>query len=341
MALSRFRTCTRARPLETIGGLVPLSAHASIPRPTPRTRRILWRRRSVPCVRMGRTHRVNGCEPSSCPFVNGERFIKQGQGAAPATMCQSGCSFVQSAPRVSYDGGYIGFYAVTGACSGPDDPAEDGLNCVSNGASSYCLDPGATTNCGTVNGEYICLDTVPPGSCILLANGDAVCASGATTETPDLELDIDDGQGGTETIGVHNGGVSGDGSGGAVPGTDDTDGDGVPGGSGGSGDGSCEGSVCDGDLPADNEAVDDFSTLFTSFWSRVEAAPIVQAVDGLAGSMPAGSCEAVSSDPIAFFGNTTLQIDTHCTLWPELVPIINGVMLAAWALLGGIILFRA
>ncbi|MEM8684361.1 MAG: hypothetical protein AAGF72_13070 [Pseudomonadota bacterium] len=244
---------------------------------------------------------------------------------------------------VQFQTGWIAQFAVTGSCGADDTTAQDGLNCVSNGVASFCMDPTAQTNCGTVNGQYVCLDTVPQGNCVFLSNGDSVCGQGATTETPDLEVEIDDGQGGTETIGIHTGGVSSDGSGGVVPGTDDTDGDGLPGGPGGSGDGdgSCDGPGCQGDVPSENEAVDDFGTLFSTFWGRVEAAPIVQSFTGIAGSMPVGACDPVSSDPIAFLGNTTLQIDTHCTLWPQLVPIINGVMLAIWALLGGIIIFRA
>jgi hypothetical protein len=34
-------------------------------------------------------------------------------------------------------------------------------------------------NCGTVNGEHMCLDSVPSGDCMLLGGGGAVCTEGA------------------------------------------------------------------------------------------------------------------------------------------------------------------
>ena len=284
------------------------------------------------------------CDAPQVCAVEGLSFIKSGTGTAPATFCSLGCTFNADGPSISMGGGWAGSYTASGACS-PDvspEPAT-GLNCLSTGTVQYCVDPGASENCGTINGEYVCLENVPQGNCMFLAGGSAVCTDGSQTDPPDETFTDGDGN----TYDIYTDGQTGGTSGGngTSAGTDNTTGAGSGASSGGTGDGDgegdCDGANCQGELPGDNENVDDFGTLFSNFYGRVEGSPIISSFSGLPGSVGAGSCEGFSSDPIAALDGTTLTIDAHCTLWPEVLPLLQTFMMAVWALIGGIIILRA
>lgn len=285
----------------------------------------------------------DGADPTSggeCPAtcaVLGLTFFKQGIGSAPASLCDQGCSFVADGANIAMGGGWMGNYTATGSCSPDDGGISTGLNCLqTSGGTQYCADTTATGNCGTINGEYVCLDSVPEGNCILTPFGQAICDEGSQTNTPDETIELDSDTGGVDVY------ESGNTGGTPTAGTDDTDGDGNPGGPGDDdGEGECEGESCFGELPGDNEEVGAFGDLFSGFYARVEGAPLVAAFDAIPGSMPTGACSGFDSDPIAALDGTVLTFDLHCTLWPDIVTVIYPVMLAAWSLLGGIIILRA
>ncbi len=281
--------------------------------------------------------------PGECPLAVGEKVIKSGSGTAPSNRCDGNCAFTKSGAGITMSGGYMAWYQVNGNCgSETGDGAQDNQNCLRTaGGTTYCLDTNTPDeNCGTVNGEYVCLDGVPDGNCVFTPNGQAICDGGSQTNTPDETISTD-----SNDLDVFGDGNTGGTSGGSgnTSGTDDVGG--TPGGGGGTGDGGqpgdCDGTNCQGQLPGANEAVDDFGTLFSNFYGRVEAAPVIAAFGGIPGSLPSGSCAAVDSDPIAFLNNQVLSLDVHCSMWQEIEPILSGVMLAIWALLGGLIILRA
>ena len=218
---------------------------------------------------------------------------------APATLCDdesngSGCSLTRSGISVGIGNKWGAMYTYSDQSCGSEPTADEPTdeNCISTGDLVYCSDTNNDNgNCGTVNGEYVCLDSVPDGGCIFTADGQAICDGGAVAGTPDETIGDGDGNN-FDVFG------NGTGGGGTATGTDDgtvanrgTNGQG-PGGNGDGGEqpGDCDGTNCTGTLPDDNEAVDDFGTLFGSFYGRVENAPLIAAYAGLSGSMPAGSC---------------------------------------------------
>lgn len=104
--------------------------------------------------------------------------------------------------------------------------------------------------------------------------------------------------------------------------------------------GECLGESCTGDVPT-LETVDDLETTTAGFWGRLEGAPIITAITGLGGSMPAPVCPTPTSDAIAYWDNVTFTMDQHCELFDGISPVLEGVMLAFWVLTGGLIILRA
>jgi hypothetical protein len=276
------------------------------------------------------------CVPTpECPFVDGEQFQKSGIGTAPASICQNGCNFVPGGASIAMDGGYMGWYEVAGSCSGGDDPGiNTGLNCIqtSNG-TQYCSDPNTTQNCGTINGEYTCLDAVPPGNCILTPMGQAICDGGSQVNSPDDSIDLDTG----ETVDVYGDGNTGGTSGGngSTQGTNDTDGDGQPDGQGdGSGDDTCPPwQDCDethsGAVPAiPDDGCPDFECINQNFYTTVSNGPLMSTVSAMSWSSGSSTCPAPSFD---LFG-TTIPFNMHCTIGNDVRTALSVVFFGIWLL---------
>jgi hypothetical protein len=282
---------------------------------------------------------------TECSTTSGDTQFFSGEGDFPPSVCYNDCSYpTRTGIGVKIGGTWGADYTSDGnGCEiggGAEELTEDDVdeNCVATDGVTYCTDLGAT-NCGTVNGEYMCLDTIPPGDCLFTADGQVICSEGSggvPGVTPDETIEY-----GGEDYDVYGEGAEGSTGtttgGGSTSGSNEGEGDGDGPGEGGE----CDDSACTGELPGDNEEVDSFGDLFQAFWNRVQAAPIVDAFGSLPGALPAGSCSPMSSDGIAWLNGATLTMSAHCDLWPDLVPIIYTMMLAAWALLGGLIILRA
>jgi hypothetical protein len=239
------------------------------------------------------------------------------------------------------------------ACSGPDIENDEytvpgpSAQCVSSAGVTLCFEP-MSTNCGTVNGSEVCLDSVPSGNCVFLGNGGMVCGSeadappapstpdGMAAADPDTEFSANttaDGEGNTynyfSTTTVNESGTPTDGSEGDE-GEDESDSIELCG----------EGEDCEGTLPGEFEDVGTVLSITDVFVGRVQAAGIVAAVGGLGGSMPAGECPAPSTT-IDYLAGMTLELDVHCGIWDEIASIIAGVMLAGWVFVGARILMSA
>lgn len=108
----------------------------------------------------------------------------------------------------------------------PLNESNEGPNCISSGGDTWCTEPDlADENCGYLNDEYLCLDSIPEGECTFYGNGDMACSSTAgsppapddgvtpgTPATPDTTIDNN----GTDidifdngTVGGSTGGTSG------------------------------------------------------------------------------------------------------------------------------------
>lgn len=273
--------------------------------------------------------------PAECPFVDGESFIKSGSGSPPASICNGGCNLVQNGPNIAMDGGYTGSYSVQGSCSGgdpdPPDALTDNLNCVSSSnGTQYCVDPNATENCGTVNGEYVCLNSIPDGACIFTGSGQAICNNVSAANTPADTITDPDGN----SFDVFPNGTGGQAGGGATPGTNDSDGDGQPGSVGdGSGEGTCPSwEDCDethsgglADIPDDGC---DFGCIMGAFWTDINAGPWGQSLNSVALTSGAAACPAPS---FAIF-DTTFTMDFHCSLGETVRTMLSIVFLGIWGL---------
>jgi len=86
-------------------------------------------------------------------------------------------------------------------------------------------------------------------------------------------------------------------------------------------------------VPTDGQSIGDSTN---SAWGRLKAAPIVQAMGGL--SMPgAGTCPTASF----LLFNHTFIMDAHCVIGEEIRGLFSALALAAWALLGLLIIASA
>lgn len=64
----------------------------------------------------------------------------------------------------------------------PVTPADEDAQCVSSGGNTWCSEPNlADENCGMLNGQYLCLDSVPDGGCTFFGDGGMACSSSASS----------------------------------------------------------------------------------------------------------------------------------------------------------------
>lgn len=260
------------------------------------------------------------------------------------------CAGAECYGRLEYTGGSCSTGVEPENDEGPlvDEPGT--VNCVSGDGVTYCAKE-SSRNCGTVNGESVCLDTIPPGRCTFLGNGGMVCASdvgappaptesdGETPASPDGEFAAggDDVEYttynyfGPGTVASSGSASSGSGQGPSTDGGGDGEEPGA---------GPCEepGS-CPGVLPTLEEA-DSFADSTSAFLAGVEASPIVAAISGLGASMPAGECPAPEVT-LPYLADVTLVLDAHCDLWDSIAGVLAAVMLAVWVFIGARIFLSA
>lgn len=217
-----------------------------------------------------------------------------------------------------------------------DEPGNQ--NCVAGGGITFCA-PQTSTNCGTVNGQSVCLDSVPPGRCTFLGNGGMVCAAGATgapTEEdgvtpaePDGTFTAESEDAAEEDYEYFGPGTVAN-SGTPVSGPSSSEGSEDEGEEPG---GECdEPGACVGVVPelGETETVGEATS---AFLAAIEGTPLIAAAMSIGTSMPPGECP-VASDTIEYLGNMTLTIDAHCGLWDEIAVILSYVMLACWVFAG-------
>lgn len=219
-----------------------------------------------------------------------------------------------------------------------DEPGN--TNCVSGSGITFCA-AQTSQNCGTVNGQSVCLDSIPPGRCTFLGNGGMVCASGAsgapteedgvTPAAPDGEFTAGSDDAAEEDYEYFGPGTVAN-SGTPTSGTSTTiisDGD-------------------DGEEPGEEEPfagpdlgeTETFGEALSSFMAAAEGAPVIAAATGIGASLPAGECPAPSL-VVPYLGDVELTLDAHCTLWEEIAFVFTAVMLAVWVFIGARIILSA
>jgi hypothetical protein len=195
-------------------------------------------------------------------------------------------------------------------------------------------------NCGTVNGEAVCLADVPPGNCMLLASGGAICtedAENAPTDamgepvTPTKQIE-GQGDSGTNNYNYYSSSIVNN-SGTPVTGTANGD----------EGDGDDEEEEEEEPCDSVEECVgglgelDGIQGATSAYMARIQGSGIVQAVSGIGSSIPSGSCPVPTFDA---FGET-LSLSAMCDILDPVLPIISAVMLFMWAVMAARVLMSA
>lgn len=300
--------------------------------------------------------------PSGCePFEDDRGFTTLDSAWSAICVTHEGnqCRAVSTGPQVGIGGTWGGNYRITGeGCDSEPEPdsttPEQTTTCGSKDGVTVCASQNAAPNCGTVNGDYVCVGSLPDDSCTFLSGGGVVCtvgtssppapteSDGMTPAAPEGEFSLTNGEeeGGGEFEYYGPGVVAGSGTpviGGGAPGTGGESSDGEEGG------GECsEPGSCDGELPngGELEEVDSFGELTGAFLARVEGAPLVSAIGDLGTSMPAGECPAPSTT-LDYLDGATITLDAHCTMWPDIATVLSAVMLACWVFIGARIVLSA
>lgn len=328
--------------------------------------------------------RINptGCPPDPCDVMEGLTAEGGAPGTRPEVACQAAVSgFVTgSAPgipvgmckwrpkgpvMVDSTGWYSKGIWEGGSCEVPNN-TRDAPNCKTGPGGQFCIEKQDSTNdgtnkqCGSYNGEYVCLDKVPPGQCTLTPNGAAVChesaaappgpsVEGGGAMTPGLQVDNTADDGSTTTFNFYSSTQVASSvapvMGSSNPVGNDPNGTGtvtpvrVVGGSTGSGDG--EGESIDDLAGGEMGEVGGFGESLNGFWSAIQGAPLIAAVSAIPSALGAGTCpiepEMVDAGELSF----EMDLGVMCTLWDQIAPTISAVMLCIWAIVGIRILMSA
>lgn len=265
-----------------------------------------------------------------------------------------GCEVIKNGAGIESDSGHwYGQIKYTGqSCPGEEepDPLQNSANCLTIAGVKHCVSK-TKQSCGTIDGQRVCLDDVPEGSCTLLAGGGAVCDA----ESDDVPKDdmgdpleptsqVTNTTGGTgtstpgttKTYNYYSKSVV-ESSSTTVSGSDDGESDG--GSDGGNEPGACaEGVDCEGEIPDDLEALDSFGEITQAFMDRVAESDLVASVASLGTSVPTGSCPDWD---IEVFGEEISLSAPMCTIWGSVSGLLSAVMLIAWGLLAARIVLSA
>jgi len=342
---------------------------------------------------------VAGACPASCASNVGKVFsLYVGGGTvAPAGsgMCGSdGCAYTAvNVPRmlaasdgsghqmILQDGTATG--AACSAASGPPSPqsaqpgnqTDNGVpnsTCVSQSGNIACMSQSAAgKNCGTYNGDQVCVADVPAGSCVQYASGGVACtqSTGATaassppapdngtpgqpappTETVTTSQGVTNyygaatvkgSTGAAVTKGAGVGGVATGGTGGGGTGT----------GSSGSGPGDCmlqpgepgadDPAGCNGTTPSLARS-DTVQSNIQGLYSGIAASPIVSALAAISSSVPsAGSCPTASVTLMSLSGHTFDFLQTACTIFAADLSTLIAISDTIWCILGVLIVMSA
>lgn len=287
------------------------------------------------------------CGLPQCTLPSGTKFRISAPGAIDGTFCFSNCSVTTDygAPVIDISETKTRFGVVSSGatCSNNNSEAEgtDAEGTVTDGTDTLKGFDQTGQQCGYVNGEYVCLATIPAGDCTLTPGKTAVCSPGATppkapdngtpgqAATPNATITNNGGNG--NTYNVYNSSTVNNST---NMGSGDPDGDGSD--SSGEcdpGDTACEGGGRgDGRVSGPGGTTKTYGASAASLYAAIQGSPIGQAVNGISSGMPTGGTCPVISMNLPIIG--AISSDMHCDLWAGTVaPLLQLVFLAIWALI--------
>ncbi|MDY6948555.1 MAG: hypothetical protein SXG53_22870 [Pseudomonadota bacterium] len=297
-------------------------------------------------------------EPDQCE-VDAPDESFQVTGPVPAESCNpiTKCKNVFHSP-VCTGASCVYTQTQTNENCGPSAPEEEeppppGEACTASGEVQFCRgNEDEDENCGFLNGEFICLDQTEDDGCQVMGDGSRVCGPQAPTPPvpdngtpgqpaePDEVIQTPDNTFNYYNNNTVNNSARPPGSSGDNPydGDDDGSGDKEPGAGGGTGSGDGEGDDegcteddgCTGTLPVLEPIIcETFGGCLSAYWTRLNTAPLVQAVTNVGSAMPSGSCPAVN---ISMFGETSSLSAPMCDIWSATIaPILGAVFLLFYA----------
>lgn len=276
--------------------------------------------------------------PDDCAALSGLPAVGGGSSTVPGTLCRTEdsdgntvpnggqCRVVRDGAGISTSGGWFGQLRFTGEkCAGAVNNTTGAGNCIYSKAGAVCVSR-EEKNCGKVNGESVCLASVPPGACTIVSTGGAVCSptapapknSGGTNLTPDGSITKTDSGGTTTTYNYYNSTNIAN----AVTGVPAAENPNAAGSGSGDGDGDGEGEgACTSDADCFGAEVDDscldnltgcvvdgLSGAYESFG----ATPLLGAAAGLYTAVPAsGACPVVE---VSVFGEEHDAMAPFCSI---------------------------
>lgn len=131
------------------------------------------------------------CEaPSQCDnTISGKTFLRPVfSGGATGDICHESSQCVMSAGDTTglANGDLIEYVGTNQSCNAEPEidvpPQAEQDQCLSDSSLTWCQSPDPSDqNCGTLNGDWICLGSVPDGNCTFFGNGNMACAANATS----------------------------------------------------------------------------------------------------------------------------------------------------------------
>lgn len=336
---------------------------------------------SGPCVSSSQvaigisTVQVSGPQCKSknpCQDKAGQEAFVGGGSPAGANTCSGGCEVATSQPAMTIHagspsgGGYVFDSTYTGnACQSGEANTQPGQCTATGGVTACAQSPGSTggKNCGTFNGDQVCVQSIPPGTCQSFASGGVACTASAsgvssppdpnngtagTPAAPTGSVAAPVGSGGaTVTTNYYSSSVVSGSSAGVVsnPGGGNVGNGGAAGSTGGgsgpsaaNGDCGASGVNCGGDgttpqLPTEPTMQQAAQT----YYGALASVPVVAAVGGIAAAVPDGECPTAT---FSVFGRD-YTLDVQCQLWAQIQGVLSAVMLVFWTLIGVRVLMSA
>lgn len=293
------------------------------------------------------------CEEDECSGKAGQdAFVGMNAGGGSGSYCANGCAVNVPVPTLRVICGLDGACSsksiykstFTGASCSSEDPVDEG-SCTVGPFGRMCASSPSGKNCGTFNGDRVCVEAIPSG-CQSYASGGVACVvegPGATTAVPDSGTPDDPA---TPTMSVSKDGKTVNyyssatvnssttvTTGGAASGSDQ----GVETGGDDEAPDGCADGGCEGTVPELGE-VQTFEGATSAFMGRVGEAPIVASVADLGDALPAGACPSWTID---VFDREISLSAPMCTIWDSVAGLLSAVMLVAWGLLAARIVLTA
>jgi hypothetical protein len=322
------------------------------------------------------------CPTTSCTATAGHdynMFVGGGAAAAPGSaMCGAdGCGYTAGSSSnarslVASDGAGHQLILQTGTgtgstctpTSGPPSPsaAQPGAQTNTGAANATCASASGNIvcatqssggkNCGTYNGDQVCVQDMPAGSCVAYASGGVACSTASPTAAATTPPSPNNGTAGTpatpsETVTTPAGTINyyntstvnnsttatttgGAGASGTPTGAPASGGSGSGVGPAGATSQDCAfgGTCTDGTLPS-TPAVDSVQTATTSYIAAIRSAPIVTAVANIGASIPSGTCPA----PQFTIWGRTFTMDAACSIFDTVSSILSAICLIVYTVM--------